>query len=255
MTKAFGYMRVSGTSQIEGDGPERQERAIRTFAFQQGIQIEQLFFDGGVSGKREFEDRPQWVEMLKAIAANGVRTIIVEKLDRMARDLMVQEHILEDLKKREVKLISAAEPDLCADDPSRKLIRQVLGAIHEYDRAMIVVRMRSAKIRMRERGEKTDGAYAFGHHPEKPQETPVMRWIIESYANGAGFREIAKALNRKVAEGVEGAKPRRAATWTPTSVFRVLDKNRALARHYLPPETVDRIRKDIKRKQKYHNSR
>lgn len=240
MTKAFAYIRVSGASQVEGDGPERQERAIKLFAFQNQIQIEQVFFDGGVSGKKEWEDRPAWVEMLKAIAANGVRTIIVEKLDRLARDLMVQEHILRDLGKREVKLISAMEPDLCADDPSRKLIRQVLGAISEYDRAMIVVRMRNAKVRLRAKGNKTDGAYVFGTHPEKPREKVVLDWMVQSYNNGCGFLEIAKALNEWGKTKPE-VRPRRARTWTAASVRRVLDKNKKL-RHLIPEAEVQRIR-------------
>ena len=34
-------------------------------------------------------------------------------------------------------LVSVTEPDLCSDDPSRKLMRQVMGAFHEYEKAMI----------------------------------------------------------------------------------------------------------------------
>jgi hypothetical protein len=61
-------------------------------------------------------NRPAWVEMIGGILSNGIRTIIVEKLDRLARDLMIQEHIIQDLGKRGIKLISVTEPDLCSDD-------------------------------------------------------------------------------------------------------------------------------------------
>ena len=46
---------------------------------------------------------------------------------------MVQEHIIADLRQRHITIISALEPDLCVDDPSRKLMRQIMGAIAEYD--------------------------------------------------------------------------------------------------------------------------
>ena len=55
---------------------------------------------------------------------------------------MVQETIVADLLKSGFELISACEPDLCSDDPSRKLVRQVFGAIAEYDRAMTVPKLR-----------------------------------------------------------------------------------------------------------------
>jgi DNA invertase Pin-like site-specific DNA recombinase len=56
-------------------------------------------------------DRPAWSEMLATLHSNGVRTIIVERLDRVARDLMVQEAAIADLRKYGFELISVAEPD------------------------------------------------------------------------------------------------------------------------------------------------
>jgi len=42
-----------------------------------------------------------------------------EKLDHLARDLMVQETIIRDLRQKVFEIVSVAEPDLCSDDPSR----------------------------------------------------------------------------------------------------------------------------------------
>lgn len=50
--------------------------------------------------------------------ANGVKVVIVERLDRLARDLMVQETIVADLRKYGFELVSVAEPDLMANDPT-----------------------------------------------------------------------------------------------------------------------------------------
>ena len=46
------------------------------------------------------------------------------------------------------QLLSVAEPDLLQDDPSRKLMRQIFGAIAEYEKTMIVLKLRGARMRV-----------------------------------------------------------------------------------------------------------
>ena len=88
MTKAFGYLRVSGDSQIDGDGFPRQLAAIKAYAKQHDVRIVKVFREEGVPGAKETMDRPAWVEMMTALHANGVKSIIIERLDRLARELM-----------------------------------------------------------------------------------------------------------------------------------------------------------------------
>src|ERR1700678_1336861 len=144
--KAFGYLRVSGQDQIEGDGFERQRAAIEAYAKQNNIRIMKLFREEGISGTKDLENRPALQEMMLALMSNGVKTVLIERLDRLARDLMIQGTIIGDLRKRGFQLVStsAAEADLCGDDPSRKLMRQIMGAIAEYDRTMIVLKLKAA---------------------------------------------------------------------------------------------------------------
>jgi hypothetical protein len=85
MTKAFGYLRVSGDSQIDGDGFPRQLAAIKAYAKQHDVRIVKVFREEGVTGTKETMDRPAWVEMMTALHANGVKSIIIERLDRLAR--------------------------------------------------------------------------------------------------------------------------------------------------------------------------
>ena len=47
--------------------------------------------------------------------------ILALPLDRLARDLMVQETIIGDMRRQGFELVSVTEPDLCNDDPKRKL--------------------------------------------------------------------------------------------------------------------------------------
>jgi DNA invertase Pin-like site-specific DNA recombinase len=91
MTKAFAYIRVSGKGQLKGDGFPRQLQAIKAHSADHGIKVVQVFKEEGVAGTKESMDRPGWAAMMTALLGNGVKTIIIEKLDRLARDLMVQE--------------------------------------------------------------------------------------------------------------------------------------------------------------------
>jgi DNA invertase Pin-like site-specific DNA recombinase len=210
--KAFAYLRVSGKGQVDGDGFPRQLAAIQAYAAANGITIARVYREKGVSGSADGMDRPAWVEMIGCILANGVRTVVIERLDRLARDLMIQEHILQDLQRRGITLISVAEPDLCSDDPSRKLMRQIMGAIAEYDRRMVVLKLRGARQRMRTREGRCEGAKAYG---TLDGEAGVLQRIHSMRTSGDSFQAIAAALN------AEGIAPRRGVRWHPYAVARI----------------------------------
>jgi DNA invertase Pin-like site-specific DNA recombinase len=124
-----------------------------------------IFREKGVSGTTDTADRPAWRSMLAEILADGVRAIVIERLDRLARDLMVQEYIIADCQKRGIVLLSTAEPDLCSSDPTRVLMRQILGAIAAYDKSMIVLKLRGARERKRAQSGRCEGAKPYGELP------------------------------------------------------------------------------------------
>ncbi len=219
MTLAAAYLRVSGKTQIQGDGFPRQQASIQHYAQQNGIQIVSTREEKGVSGTVDGMNRPTWAELIADIVADksGPQIILIEKLDRLARDLMIQEHIIASLRLRQITLISVAEPDLCINDPSRKLLRQIMGAIAEYDKTMIVEKLRAAKTRLKAKdGRKTDGAYAYGCHPRKPQETYIVGRMRVLQASGQRPDQIALQLNQ------ENVPSRRGGIWHPLVVARVL---------------------------------
>ena len=75
------------------------------------------------------------------LESNGVRTVIVERADRLARDLMVQEVILAQFVKVGARILTADGVDLTSsDDPTRRLIRQVLGAEAEVEKNVLVLK-------------------------------------------------------------------------------------------------------------------
>jgi len=214
MRKAYGYLRVSGRAQVQGDGFPRQLAAIKGYAANHGIRIMKIFREEGVSGTKDLGDRPALLDLMVALHGNGVRLVLVEKLDRLARDLMVQETILADLRKHGFELVSVNEPDLCSNDPTRKLMRQVMGGVAEYEKAMIVLKLRGARERMKAKNGRCEGRKPYGYYEGEPEIIARMKALR---AEGRSYDDIAASLN------AEGHKTRTAGKrWFGMAVSRIL---------------------------------
>jgi DNA invertase Pin-like site-specific DNA recombinase len=216
---AFGYLRVSGHGQVDGDGFPRQKLAIEKFAAANGIKIKRFFEERGVSGAKDLDHRPALLDMMTELHSNGTKLVVIEKLDRLARDLMIQESIIADFRRQGFELVSTCEPDLCVDDPSRKLMRQMLGAFAEYEKAMIVIKLRGARQRQKARSGKCEGRCCFGphSHPARQRdEAMTLDRMIKLRGKGSFPAEIARTLN------AEGRATRLGKSWHPDVVARVL---------------------------------
>jgi len=213
MTKAFVYLRVSGKGQIDGDGFTRQLTAAKKYAEANGIKIARVFREEGVSGGTDWENRPAFSEMMALLLSNGVRTVIVERLDRVARDLLVQESVIADFHRKQLTLISASEPDLLSDDPSRVLMRQMLGAFFQYEKTLLVAKLRGARQRKRASSGRCEGRKRYG---TTAAEQEVVTRIVRLRTDGMTISGIADKLNS------DGIKPRSGQRWYPTSVQRIL---------------------------------
>jgi DNA invertase Pin-like site-specific DNA recombinase len=122
--------------------------------------------------------------LLARIAGNGLRTIIVETASRFARDLMVQEVGFAKLKALGIALIAADSPQSFLDDtPTSKLIRQILGAVSEFDKAMVVAKLKGARDRKRAMtGEKVEGRKSHA------ESNSLWLWSVNC---AAGARRVA----------------------------------------------------------------
>lgn len=212
MTKAFGYLRVSSDGQVDGDGFPRQRAAIEKWAAENGVVIVQWFTEEGISGA--IENRPALERMRIALLSNGVKMVVIEKLDRIARDVAIQETIIKDLQKRGFTLVSALEPDLCSADPYRAAMRQMLGVFAELDRQTIVLKTRAARERIRATGARCEGRKPYG---TRDGEQAVIARIREMHAAGSNYEQIAKQLN---AEGIASRK----GSWFGSTVRRIVRK-------------------------------
>jgi DNA invertase Pin-like site-specific DNA recombinase len=217
MKKAHAYLRVSGKGQVEGDGFTRQLKAIREYAAAHDIKIVNVYREEGVSGTKESADRPAWSELITALHSNGVKVVLIERLDRLARDLMIQETIIADLRKYGFELVSVAEPDLMANDPTRILVRQMMGAVAQYEKSQIVLKLRGARLRMRAKEGRCEGRKPFGFYDG---EAAALERVKSLRKEGLGFDRIAAKMNE------EGIPTRTGKPWHGVVVNRILTGKR-----------------------------
>lgn len=217
--KCVSYLRVSGASQVQGDGFIRQRHAIEHYAKISDLKIVGEFQDEGVSGTNELENRPGLQQLMQRIAGNGVRIVLVEHADRLARKLLVQETILEKLRGLGVSVIASDGTDLTVEDgdPTRKLIRQILGAVAEFEKSMIVAKLGTARRRIRSRGDRCDGRKPFGHREGEAETLERIRRLRRKSRGKVAltYDAIADLLNR------ENRPTRQGGCWTRGNVYAV----------------------------------
>jgi DNA invertase Pin-like site-specific DNA recombinase len=123
-----------------------------------GYELVAEYYDAAISGADPIGERPGFQEMLKHITGNSVRHILVESPDRFARDLAVQLAGHDFLKGLGVTLVPASAPDFFIEDtPTAVLVRQVLGAIAQFEKASTVAKLRAARDRRRKANGKCEG--------------------------------------------------------------------------------------------------
>jgi DNA invertase Pin-like site-specific DNA recombinase len=226
--RVVGYVRVSTLGQAnEGGGLDVQTDMIRGWCRQHRHRLIGVLEEKGVSGAREVIDRPVLAEALALIKQGRVDGIVVARLDRLARDLILQEQLLREIRRLGGQLATtmSGEAGFLADDPSdpsRRLIRQVLGAVAEYERSLIVLRLQAGRRRKADSGGYAHGAPSFGWKAAGGQlvqdsvEQEASRRAIALRLTGASLRTIAARLDE------EGHRPKRGERWHPMSVSRIL---------------------------------
>jgi DNA invertase Pin-like site-specific DNA recombinase len=174
MNNVFAYLRVSGKGQIAGDGPERQRDSIQAFCSTKNLSLMGEKFEAGVSGTVEGMDRPAFTDLVEEIECrrlNGeeILGIVVERADRLARDLMVSELMLAECRKRNIAVFPADRGelvDLASDssDPTQVLIRQFMAALAQWEKTQIVLKTGKARARIRASGQRCEGRKPYGFH-------------------------------------------------------------------------------------------
>lgn len=147
-TPAIAYLRTSSAANVGGDSAGRQREAIREYADRNELNVVREFYDAAVSGADPIDQREGFAELLKVIQEDGVAVVLVENASRFARDLAVQLAGHDMLKRMGVTLIPVDAPEHFTDEtPTAVLVRQVLGAISQFEKALVVAKLKGARDR------------------------------------------------------------------------------------------------------------
>ncbi len=160
---ATAYYRTSSASNVgaDKDSLKRQQEAVAAYAKSHHIHIVQEYYDAAVSGADPINERPGFSEMLTYLHGNGARIILVENASRFARDLAVQITGHELLQRKGIELIPVDAPDpLTNETPTAVMVRQILGAVSQFEKASLVEKLRKARERKRSETGRCEGRKA-----------------------------------------------------------------------------------------------
>lgn len=197
MTTAVAYLRTSSRTNLDGDSAPRQRQAIDEYAKRHGMDVVREFHDAAVSGTDPIDTRPGFQSLLEYLAGNGAKVILIENASRFARDLAVQlagHKLLQDLG---YELIPVDAPNHFTDDtPTAAMVRQILGAVAEFEKAQLVAKLRGARDRKsREQGRRVEGNH--GYRVDKPdliKEAKRLARKSPKTGKARSLREIAAEL-------------------------------------------------------------
>ncbi|MGE5082321.1 MAG: recombinase family protein [Acidobacteriota bacterium] len=178
ITRVALYARVCT---LNNQDPEMQLSELREYAAHRGWQIVEEFTDQGVSGCKE--SRPALNRLMADACRRRFDAILVWKIDRFGRSLKHLVNALAELAALGVAFISLRD-NLDLSTPSGRLMFQIIGAMAEFERALIQERVRAGLRNARSKGKKLG----------RPRVTVDASKIASLRAQGRSWGEIVEEM-------------------------------------------------------------
>lgn len=232
MCMIAGYCRVSTASQAEkGYGLETQESQIRKYCKDNGMTLEKIYVDAGISGAigdtaddEAISKRTGLIDLLSGIQDGG--TVIVLNTSRLWRDDNAKVLIRRELMKHNVRIISIEQPqfDLYASNPNDFLVNGLMELLDQWDRMSIALKLAKGRTTKAKGGDKPAGALPIGYqysadkkHVEVvDSEAVTIKRIFNEVVSGKSLKQIADGLNN------DGITTKQGKAWTAGSLSVVL---------------------------------
>ena len=177
MRAAF-YLRVS----TDGQTTENQRRELEATASRAGWSIVAVFEDAGVSGSKGRDQRPAFDKLHRAITRREIDVVMAWSVDRLGRSLQDLIGFLGELRAVGCNLY-LHQQGVDTTTPAGRALFQMLGVFAEFERAIIVERVRAGIARAR--GE--------GKHLGRPRiNGEIEQAIRAALAEGKGIRKVAR---------------------------------------------------------------
>jgi len=241
MINVVSYRRVSTEKQvIEGEGLDIQLDRIKSFCTQNNYNLiigdNADFVDEGISGAKESVDRPGIMNLLAYCKEHRIKYVIVDKVDRLSRDLFQQLFIEKQLLVYGTEIIFSAQESLNsageADKAMITLMRQMMGAFAEFERTLINQRLTDGKNKKAHKGDKPAGRQPFGYSYATDRkstiineaEAKIVRAMYTYRARGFSLEQIATYMNAVItdAQRQDFNKVNRNRKWSYRSVYAIL---------------------------------
>lgn len=162
MTKnqAVAYFRTSSASNVgaDKDSERRQREAVMAYAKAKRLSVVAEEYDAAVSGADPIDSRPGFKAVLERCRTDGISIVLVENASRFARDLAVQltGHAL--MQQLGIELVPVDAPTHFTDPtPTAEMVRQILGAVSQFEKASLVAKLRHARDRKRAEQGRCEG--------------------------------------------------------------------------------------------------
>lgn len=180
MTKRVAlYLRVSVA---DAQTPENQLRQLDETVQRLGWHVVEVFTDHGISGAKGRDRRPAFDRLLKGVTQGRFDLVAAWSVDRLGRSLSDLVAFLNELQAQKVDLF-LYQQGLDTSSPSGRMMFQMLGVFAEFERSMIVARVKSGLARARANGTR------LGRPPLPPDRIRKIKAALES---GKGVRETAR---------------------------------------------------------------
>src|SRR5215217_8534536 len=147
--KAALYARVSTTGQTV----ENQLRELRAVAARHGWEVAGVFRDQAISGSPGREKRPGLDKLLQAVARRELDLVAAWSVDRLGRSLQDLLSVLGEIRAKGCELY-LHQQGIDTRTPGGKALFQMMGVFAEFERSMIVERVKSGLERAKAQGKR-----------------------------------------------------------------------------------------------------
>ncbi len=169
------YIRVSTEDQAEsGLGMDAQRTRCKAMAQVKDWPEPTFYEDDGISGTKDVSKRPGLLQLVEDIRAGKIEAVIIPSLDRLGRKVHIVINIVEELRQRNVSLVSCKE-SLDTSTPQGTFVMHMFAALAQLERDLISQRTTDA---LTERGE-----------------AKIVRRIFKLHKQGLSLREIAAQVS------------------------------------------------------------
>lgn len=241
--KLLGYCRVSSVGQDKRDTIEKQVYDLQDYCSRNSHELVQIFQEKAVQGATDFDKRPAMNQLIDTLKADPeLDGFLVYQMDRFARDVIIQEIFIVDYMKKfpGKKILSIVEGDMATDDPTRVMLRQIVGAVSQWSKSDLKKKMNGGKMRKARGGDWAGGVVPYGYTYKtyknkngdkygefkiNKREADVVKLIFRLSREGWTLKKIADKLTaKKYPVPKSNHKSRKEGGWSHVTVWHILNK-------------------------------